>query len=177
MIVARCAKRFLIKRCHCRRSRTLVGCSCLASASRAVQAISVAVWEDLAEAFDRLADVDIDVIIDCGRFGQAGPPRALLERCALTAVVLNATLRSVMSARVHLPVLRDHPRLNSKDRGHLGLIVIGEGQPYGRSEIAKVLDVPVITSIAHDPQTAVHFSDGTTATPTVRLLPADAQHS
>ncbi len=118
------------------------------------------VWEDLAEAFDRLADVDIDVIIDCGRFGQAGPPPALLERCALTAVVLNATLRSVMSARVHLPVLRDHPRLNSKDRGHLGLIVVGEGQPYGRSEIAKVLDVPVITSIAHDPHTAIHFSDG-----------------
>jgi hypothetical protein len=75
-------------------------------------------------------------------------------------VVLNATLRSVMSARVHLPVLRDHPRLNSKDRGYLGLIVVGEGQPYSRSEIAKVLDVPVITSIAHDAQTAIHFSDG-----------------
>jgi hypothetical protein len=74
--------------------------------------------------------------------------------------VLNATLRSVMSARVHLPVLRDHPRLNSKDRGHLGLIVVGEGQPYGRGEIAKVLDVPVITGIAHDPQTAIHLSDG-----------------
>src|SRR5215211_4551386 len=28
-----------------------------------------AVWEDLAEAFDRLADVEIDVIIDCGRMG------------------------------------------------------------------------------------------------------------
>ena len=37
----------------------------------------------------------------------------------------------------------------------------GEGQPYGRSEIAKVRDVPVITGIAHDPQTAIHFSDGT----------------
>src|SRR4029450_7291089 len=36
------------------------------------------VWEDLAEAFDRLDDVDIDVIIDGGRVGPVGPPAALL---------------------------------------------------------------------------------------------------
>jgi hypothetical protein len=119
-----------------------------------------AVWEDLAEAFDRLADVDIDVIIDCGRIGPFGPPPALLERSALTAVVVTSTLRSVMSARVHLPTLRDHPRLSSSERGHLGLIVVGEGQPYRRSEIAKALGVPVITSIAYDRQAAAHLSDG-----------------
>ena len=119
-----------------------------------------AVWEDLAEAFDRLADVDIDVIIDCGRMGASGPPAALLERSALTAVVLNSTLRSVMSARVHLQTLHDHPRLASTHRGHLGLIVVGEGQPYRSSEISSALDVPVITSISHDRQTAAHLSDG-----------------
>jgi hypothetical protein len=119
-----------------------------------------AVWEDLAEAFDRLGDVDIDVIIDCGRMGPSGTPAAMLERSALTAVVVASTLRSVMSARVHLPTLRDHPRFSSNDRGHLGLIVVGEGQPYRRSEIAKALDVPVITSVAHDRQTAAHLSDG-----------------
>jgi len=119
-----------------------------------------AVWEDLAEAFDRLADVDIDVIIDGGRMEPAGPPAALLERSALTAVVLSSTLRSVMSARVHLATLCDHPRLASTDRGHFGLIVVGEGQPYRSGEITRALDVPVITSIAHDPQTAAHLSDG-----------------
>ena len=119
-----------------------------------------AVWEDLAEALDRLADVEIDVIIDCGRMGPAGPPAPLLERSALTAVVLSSTLRSVMSARVHLPTLRDHPRLTSTDRRHLGLIVVGEGQPYRSNEIAKALEVPVITSIARDRQTAAHLSDG-----------------
>ena len=120
----------------------------------------VGVWDDLAEAFDCLTDVDIDVIIDCGRLGPSGLPAALLERSVLTAVVLNATLRSIVSARVQLSTLRDHRRLSSTDRGDLGLIVIGEGQPYGRTEIAKALDAPVITSIAHDPQTAAHFSDG-----------------
>jgi hypothetical protein len=119
-----------------------------------------AVWEDLAEAFDRLADVDIDVIIDCGRMGATGLPAALLERSALTAVVLNSTLRSVMSARVHMQTLHDHPRLASTDRGYLGLIIVGEGQPYRSSEISRALEVPVITSIADDRQTAAHLSDG-----------------
>jgi hypothetical protein len=118
------------------------------------------VWEDLAEAFDRLADVDIDVIIDGGRMGPSGPPPPLLERSALTVVVLSSTLRSVMSARVHMPTLRDHPRLTSTDRGHLGLIIVGEGKPYRSGEIAKALDAPVITSIADDGQTAAHLSDG-----------------
>jgi hypothetical protein len=104
------------------------------------------VWEDLAEAFDRLGDVDLDVIIDCGRLGPYGPPAS--------------TLRSIMSARVHLPTFHDHPRLSSPDRRHLGLIVVGEGQPYRRNEIAKALEVPVITTIATDRQTAAHLSDG-----------------
>jgi hypothetical protein len=118
------------------------------------------VWEDLAEAFDRLGEVDLDVIIDCGRLGPAGPPAALLERSSLTAVVVTSTLRSIMSARVHLPTLRDHPQLSSTVRRQLGLVVVGDGQPYRRSEIAKALQVPVITTIADDRRTAAHLSDG-----------------
>jgi hypothetical protein len=118
------------------------------------------VWQDLAEAFDRLGDVEIDVIIDCGRIGPSGPPAALLERSALTAVVATSSLRSIMSTRVHLPTLRDHPQLTSSDRRHLGLIIVGEGQPYQRGEIARALGVSVITSIAHDRQSAAHLSDG-----------------
>ena len=118
------------------------------------------VWEDLAEALDRLGEVDIDVIIDCGRLAPQGPPVPLLERSALTLVVVTSTLRSIMSARIHLPTLRDHRPLNSTDRGHLGLVVVGEGQPYRQTEIAKALDVPVIASVAYDPKAATHFSDG-----------------
>ena len=118
------------------------------------------VWQELAEAFDRLGEVDVDVIIDCGRIGPSGPPAALVERSALTAIVVSSTLRSIMSARVHIPTLRDHPRLNSSDRGHLGLIIVGEGQPYQRGEIIRALEVPVIASIAYDRQSAAHLSDG-----------------
>jgi hypothetical protein len=118
------------------------------------------VWQDLAEAFDRLGEVDVDVIIDCGRIGPSGPPAALVERSALTAIVVSSTLRSIMSARVHIPTFHDHPRLNSSDHGHLGLIIVGEGQPYQRGEIVRALEVPVIASIAYDRQSAAHLSDG-----------------
>jgi hypothetical protein len=118
------------------------------------------VWEDLAEAFDRLDDVDIDVIIDGGRIGPVGPPAALLERSAISGVVLNSSLRSIVSARVHLPTVRNHPRFSSTDCGHLGLIVIGEGLPYRSNEITRALEVPVIANIAYDRQTAAHLSDG-----------------
>ena len=119
-----------------------------------------AVWPDLAETFDRLSDVDIDVIVDCGRVGQPGLPAALVERSAMTAVVLNSSLRSVMSARIHLPTLRDHGRLGTDARSQLGLIVVGERQPYGSREIAKALDTAIIGAVADDRQSAAHLSDG-----------------
>lgn len=119
-----------------------------------------AVWEDLADTFDRLGDVDFDVIVDAGRLGPAGLPTALTERSALTAVVLRSTLRAVISTRVHLPTLQDAVRASDPQRRHLGLVVVGEGQPYGRGEIAKALGAPVVAGIADDVASAGHFSDG-----------------
>jgi hypothetical protein len=119
-----------------------------------------AVWPDLAETFDRLSDVDIDVIVDCGRIGQPGLPAALAERSAMTALVLNSSLRSVMSARVHLPMLGDHGRSGTDTRSQLGLVVVGEGQPYGTGEIARALAATIIGAVADDRQSAAHLSDG-----------------
>src|SRR5215207_9938274 len=139
-----------------------------------------AVWEDLADTFDRLGDVDVDVIVDAGRVGPSGLPAPLVERSALTALVLAATLRAVMSARVHLPTITDHSRLSSSARNHFGLVLLDEGHPYGRGEIGKALGVPVIADIARDPQAAVHLSDGTPrprrfdSSPLVRSLRAAA---
>lgn len=119
-----------------------------------------AVWEDLAETFDRLGDVDIDVIVDAGRSGSDGLPPQLLERSALTGVVLRSTLRGVMSARVHLPVLGGEISAGGVERDKVGLILVGEGRPYARTEITKALGAPVVASIASDPVSAAHLSDG-----------------
>jgi hypothetical protein len=117
------------------------------------------VWGDLAEAFDRLSDIGYDVIIDAGRLGCQGLPAPLVERAPLTCLVLRSSLRAVMSARVHLPTVRDHARL-AEAAGPFGLILVGESDPYSSSEVGKALGVPVLSTVAHDPQAAAHLSDG-----------------
>ena len=115
------------------------------------------VWEDLADAFDRLGDVGLDVIIDAGRISALGLPAPLLERSALTALVMGSSLRSVMSARVHLPAINTTP---TPDQHRVGLIIVGEGQPYARGEISRSLGVPVVADVADDRASAAHLSDG-----------------
>ena len=78
----------------------------------------------------------------------------------MTALVLRSSLRAVISTRVHLPVLQDAVRAAESQRRQLGLVVVGEGQPYGRGEITKALGIPVVAGIADDAGSAGHFSDG-----------------
>lgn len=117
------------------------------------------VWSDLTDAFIALDDHGFDVIVDAGRISHSGLPSALVERASLTAMVLRSDLRSVVSARVHLLALREHPRLQAHQRS-LGLIVVGTGQPYTAREIAKSLGAPVVAEIVHEPAMAKHLSDG-----------------
>ncbi len=139
-----------------------------------------AVWAELAETLDRLADVDLDVLVDAGRLGPLGLPPALLERSALTAVVMGSSLRAVMAARVQLPVLAESTRTTGTSRGRTGLVLVDEGHPYRSGEIGKALGTEVIARLPHDPATAAHFSDGTpqhrkfAASPLVRDLRAAA---
>lgn len=118
-----------------------------------------AVWEELSDAFDRLDEVDIDVIVDLGRIGPLGLPPALLERTALTGVVLTSNLRSVMSARLNLTAVTDGQDPRGRDR--LGLVLVDEGRPYGAGEISRALGVPVVASVPRDVESAAHFSEGT----------------
>lgn len=135
------------------------------------------VWDELAETLERLSDVEMDVLVDAGRMGTAGLPAALLERSALTAVVLGSSLRSVMSARVHLPALMDGRRsVDDAGRSRTGLVLVDPGHPYGAAEIARALGAEVLAQIPDDPAAAAHFSDGAPqsrrfeASPLVRAL-------
>lgn len=136
------------------------------------------VWDDLADTFDRLGEVGYDVIVDAGRTGPHGLPGPLVERSAVTCLVLRTSLRSVMSARVHLPALTEQERLSTAGRS--GLVLVGEGDPYGRREVAQALGVGVHAVVAHDPTGAAHLSDGQPrprrfdASPLVRSLRAAA---
>lgn len=117
------------------------------------------VWRDLSESFDRLDDVGFDVLIDAGRTAGQWLPTPLLESAALTCVVLRSNLRAVMSARVHLGTLSEQSEASGAE-GRIGLLLVGEGQPYGRQEISKALGMPVLATVAADHTTAMHLSDG-----------------
>ena len=136
------------------------------------------VWEDLADTFVRLGDAGYDVIVDAGRMGPHGLPGPLVERSAVTALVLRTSLRAVMSARVHLASLTEQERLSTA--GRTGLVLVGEGEPYGRREVASALGVGVHAVVADDPGAAAHLSDGLPrprrfdASPLVRSLRAAA---
>lgn len=116
------------------------------------------VWSDLVEAFGRLDDTEMDVIVDAGRIvGQR--PTPLVQSAALTCLVMRSNLRSVLSARVHGAAVRGHQDWIAAE-APTGLLLVGEGQPYGKQEIAKALAMPVLASIAFDPAAARHLSEG-----------------
>ncbi len=136
------------------------------------------VWDDLADTFARLGEVGYDVIVDAGRMGSHGLPGPLVERSAVTALVLRTSLRAVMAARVHLPSLTEQERLSTA--GRTGLVLVGEGAPYGRREVAAALGVGVHAVVPDDPASAAHLSDGVPrhrrfeSAPLVRALRAAA---
>lgn len=117
------------------------------------------VWPELIEAFRRLDEFEIDVIIDLGRCGAEGLPAAVVESAGLIGVVLRSSLRSVMSTRVMLATVDDQVRLTS-GTANLGLIIVGEGSPYSSREITNALGHPVEATLPLDPQSAAHLSDG-----------------
>ena len=90
--------------------------------------------------------------------GPHGIPGPLLDRSALVGLVLRSSLRAVLSARAHLPDLTEQERLSTA--GRTGLVLVGEGEPYGRAEITRALGVGVHAVVARDPASAEHLSDG-----------------
>ena len=133
------------------------------------------VWEPLGEA---LADLDMqgqDVIVDAGRLGLLGSPEPLLAGADLALLVTRSSLPALAAARSWASVVR-------RERGwrQAGALLIGEGDPYGPREVSKVLDLPLIATLADAPDAAAVFHRGATpprnfeSGPLVRSLRAAA---
>lgn len=135
------------------------------------------VWEPLAGALGELEASGQDVIVDAGRLGLVGSPQPLLEAADLTLLLTRATLPSISAARSWAEAVRQ-PATGWR---HPGLLLVGEGQPYRDTEVAKVLGMPVVADLPEDPEAAAvyhrgappprHFETG----PYVRSLQAAAE--
>jgi len=116
-------------------------------------------WEPLAAALRALAGQDLDVIVDAGRLGLAHAPEPLLYAADLTLLAVRSDLVALSAARSWAETLQARFADLGADRG-LGLLLIGPGRPYTARNVAKVLQVPVVASLAWDEKAAAVFSRG-----------------
>lgn len=114
------------------------------------------VWAPLAETLGQLEENGQDVVIDAGRLGLSGSPAALLDAADLTLLVTRTNLPALSAARTWADAIARPPG----DLRQSGILLIGEGKPYGPTEVSSVVGQPVIASIADDAASAAVFHRG-----------------
>jgi hypothetical protein len=113
-------------------------------------------WEPLVGVLAELDESGVDVIVDAGRLGLIGSPEPLLAAADLTLLVTRTNLPALAAAR-HWAERAATPTTGWASPS---VLLIGEGQPYGAAEVAKVLRLPVIGSLKDDPQAAATYHRG-----------------
>ena len=113
-------------------------------------------WDPLAAALADLDDSGQDVIIDAGRLGAVGSPEPLLNAADLSLLVCRTALPAVVGARSWAAAAMTP----GSGWRHPYALLIGEGQPYHRAEVTKVLGLPVLASIPDDPEAAAVYYQG-----------------
>jgi hypothetical protein len=124
------------------------------------QARSLAgLWDVLAAALRGLGEHGQDVIVDAGRLGLDGSPEPLMSAADLTLLTVRSDLVALSAARSWAETLRT--RFDSEGGGsRLRVLLVGESRPYGAREVSKVLNVPVVGSLAWDPTSAAVLTHG-----------------
>ena len=118
-----------------------------------------ALWGPLPAALRGLESTGQDVVVDAGRLGLEGSPMPLLKGADMTLLVTRTDLVSLSGARAWAQTLKGQMDSSGASKS-LGLLLIGEGDPYSAREVSKVLGLPVVATIAWDEGDARVFSRG-----------------
>lgn len=113
-------------------------------------------WQPLSEELADLESTGQDVIVDAGRLGLVRSPEPLLANADLTLIVTRSTLPAISAVRSWA----DSVERGTFDWQQSGVLVVGEGQPYGAREVARALNSPVVATLPDDPESAAVFSRG-----------------
>lgn len=119
----------------------------------------VPLWEPLAAALRSLEDTGQDVIVDAGRLGLFASPDPLIDAADLALLVTRTDLVSVLRARSWAHTLAERFD-RAGTAGNVGLLTVGPPDPFRPREIATVLTLPVVASLAWDPASAAVYSRG-----------------
>lgn len=115
------------------------------------------VWGPLCPALRTLSGSD--VIVDAGRLGLFGSPDPVLLGADLALLVTRTDMVSLSGARSWAETLRER-FARAGAFSALGVVLVGEGRPFRAREVASVLQLPVVTTIAWDPSSAAVLSTG-----------------
>lgn len=113
-------------------------------------------WEPLLLVLRAIATDGQDVLVDAGRLGLHGWPRPLVSHSDVTGLVVRSNLPALVAARswaqsIATDVIPGH---------EAQLIVSGPGRPYQPQEISRALALPVLGSVAWDPDSAAVYAEG-----------------
>ena len=119
----------------------------------------LSLWEPLAGILKSLESTGQDVVVDAGRLGLFGSPEPVIQAADLALLVTRTDLVSLSGARSWAETLRERFE-RAGATACLGVLLVGEGQPYRASEVSKVLQLPVVGSLAWDPDSAGVLAKG-----------------
>jgi hypothetical protein len=117
------------------------------------------VWGALAYELRALEQTGQDVIVDVGRLGMVHSPNGLIRAADLALLVTRTDLPALAAARQWAAEWTEATQDGTGSAGVAALLV-GAGRPYEAAEVAKVLALQVMESLAWDPRSARVFSEG-----------------
>ena len=114
-------------------------------------------WAPLAAALASLEEAGQDVLVDAGRLGLSGSPSPLIATADLTLLVTATSLPALAASRGWV---ESAARTDGWRRS--GVLLVGEDEPYGRAEVAKVLGLQVLGAVVRDAEAAAVYHRGAT---------------
>lgn len=118
-----------------------------------------ALWGPLTATLRGLDSTGQDVVVDAGRLGLEGSPMPLIKGADMTLLATRTDLVSLAAARSWAHSLKSEMETAGASRS-LGLLLVGETNPYSARQVSKVLDLPVVATVAFEPEQAKVFSRG-----------------
>ncbi len=116
-------------------------------------------WPALLVELQALRETGQDVIVDVGRLGMVGSPRSLIAAADLALLLVRSDLPALAAARQWATEWAQFAA-DGTGPASAGVVLVGPGRPYSAREVARVLPLPVLGTVAWDPASAAVFSRG-----------------
>lgn len=116
-------------------------------------------WAPLMVEFQALEDTGQDVIVDVGRLGMVHSPASVIAAADVAVLVSGSDLPALAAARQWAS---DWAQASADGTGpaSVGLVLVGANRPYSAHEVATVLPLPVLGTVAWEPASAQVLSRG-----------------